>query len=131
MWVSVASDALDGGTGDDYLIGDSNLMLVGSATTTGNLPAGLEQAADDFDNGVEGFAKTVKGKPTPLGFTTSNDTLHGAEGNDVVDRRLERRDRARRGRADRQHNERVAVEGQAAELDCDRCAGHARWRCRQ
>jgi len=82
--VTVASDSLDGGSGNDYLIGDSNLMLVGSATTTGNLPAGLEQAADDFDNGVEGFAKTVKGIPTPVGFTTSRDTLHGADGNDVL-----------------------------------------------
>ena len=59
--VTVASDYLDGGTGDDYLIGDSNLMLVGSAATTGNLQAGLEQAADDFDNGVEAYAKKVKG----------------------------------------------------------------------
>ena len=82
--VSVASDYLDGGTGDDYVIGDSNLMLIGSATTTGNLTAGLEQAADDFDNGVEAFAKTVKGKPVPLGFTTSRDTLLGNDGNDVL-----------------------------------------------
>ena len=51
------------GTGDDYLIGDSNLILVGSVATTGTLQAGLEQAADDFDNGVEAYAKKVKGTP--------------------------------------------------------------------
>ena len=81
---TVASDYLDGGSGDDMLIGDSNFMLVGSASTTANLPAGLEQAADDFDDAVEGYAKKVKGTPAPVGFVSGQDTLLGEDGNDVL-----------------------------------------------
>jgi len=81
---AVASDVILGGAGDDVLIGDMFLGLTASAVNVGALPAGLEQAADDFDDAVDAFAQKVKTKPAALGFTTSRDTIRGGDGNDTM-----------------------------------------------
>jgi Ca2+-binding RTX toxin-like protein len=80
----VGSDTLDGGDGNDMLIGDDNLVLAASAGTTGDLPAGLAQAADDLEDGVNAFANKVKGKPGAASFTNGADTLSGGDGNDLL-----------------------------------------------
>ena len=81
--IPLASDCLDGGAGDDLLIGDVSLTLVATAANTATpLPAGLAQIAGDFHYAVDVLEWKVWGPLTPVEFTTSIDTLHGGDGND-------------------------------------------------
>ena len=51
----LGADTLDGGDGNDILIGDDNIVLTARAGTTGDLPAGLAQAADDLEDALDAF----------------------------------------------------------------------------
>src|SRR5207244_3019363 len=81
MPIRLASDWLDGGDGDDLLIGDVSLTLVAN-NSGGVLPAGLAQVAGDFHYAVDVLEWKVWGPLAPVEFTTSSDTLHGGDGND-------------------------------------------------
>src|SRR5439155_3322853 len=74
-----ANDTLDGGTGNDHLIGDHDVVV--AATVNGPvLVAGATLADYCGDDGI----LEIEGLVGSLELTGGNDVLHGGDGNDSL-----------------------------------------------